>query len=100
MLIYNVFEQNNVRSKVFVECIFYLGEFKEACSSFQWTPLPFVAPLDTKKLERGCIESFQHFNTLGSQIPRHSSGINFIVYINLVSPSTISYTLFSSPLLG
>jgi hypothetical protein len=69
MLIYHVFEQNNVRSKVFVECIFYLGEFKEACSSFQWTPLPFVAPPDTKKLERGCIESFQHLKHFGLPNP-------------------------------
>jgi hypothetical protein len=75
------FNKISACSKVFVECILYLGELKEAFSSLQLTPLPpEVSPTTKKlrKLKRACIESFQHSDTLGSQNPRSSSGTNFI----------------------
>ena len=76
MFIYHIFKKIRVCSKVFVECIVYFGELKEA-SSFQSVSLTHEASPHTDKLKRACIESFQHFDTLSSRNPRSSGGTNF-----------------------
>ena len=49
----------SVCSKVFVECIIYLGELKETfLFPFQSTPLAFEASSNTKKLKKASIDSF------------------------------------------
>ena len=57
-------------SKVFVEYIIGFGELEEVSSSSSSSrhlvPLDLEASPNTKKLKRACIESFQHFETLGS----------------------------------
>ena len=62
-----------------VECIICFGDLQEASSSpFQSVPLTLEAFPNTKKLKRACIESFRHFDTLGSINPKSFGGTNFI----------------------
>ena len=84
------FNKIDACSKVFVECIICLVEFKEvssppsssfvsSSSSFRLAPLTLKASPKSKDLKRACIESWvQHFDTLGSRNPRSSSDANFI----------------------
>ena len=53
--------------------------FVEVAFSFQFASLTPETSPNTKKLKRARIESFWHFDTLGSQNPRSYGDIDFIV---------------------
>ena len=75
-----------------LECIICFGELEEIFSStLQLAALTLKASPSTKKLRRACIESFRHFDTLGSQISRFSSDIDFVASKNIVLLSLISH---------
>ena len=53
--------------------------FVEVAFSFEFASLTPETSPNTKKLKRARIESFRHFDTLGSRNPRSYGDIDFIV---------------------
>ena len=69
-----------------------LSSSSPSSSSLQLAPLVLEASPNTKNMKRACIKSFRNSDTLGSQNHDLSSGTNFLVQENVISPLLISDT--------